>query len=125
MNDQALKFLADESCDFAFVKVLRQNNYDVKAVVELMPGAPDLEVLKSAFTEKRILLTEDKDFGEWVFAQKRPTNGVIFLRYPVETRLQMGLAMVELVNEHGSELRNRYVVLEPGRARIRITRRRM
>ena len=125
MNDQTLTFLADESCDFAFVKVLRQNNYDIKAVVEVMPGVSDLKVLDSAFTEKRILLTEDKDFGEWVFAQKRPTNGVILMRYPVETRLQMGLAMVELVAEHGSELRNRYVVLEPGRARIRITKQQM
>ena len=122
MNDQALKFLADESCDFAFVRVLRQNGYDVKAIVEVMPGASDLRVLESGFEERRVLLTEDKDFGEWIFAQKSATAGVILLRYPIETRLQMTLAMVELVSEHGSELRNRYVVLEPGRARIRTTR---
>ncbi len=122
MNEQALKFLADESCDFAFVRVLRQNEYDVKAIVEVMPGASDLKVLESGFEEKRVLLTEDKDFGEWIFAQKNATSGVILLRYPIETRLQMSLAMIELVNEHGSELRNRYVVLEPGRARIRATR---
>jgi len=122
LNGQTLKFLADESCDFAFVRVLRQNGYDVKAIVEVMPGASDLKVLESGFEEMRILLTEDKDFGEWIFAQKSATAGVILLRYPVETRLQMSLAMVELVSEYGSELRNRYVVLEPGRARIRTTR---
>ena len=64
MIDQALKFLADESCDFAFVRVLRQNGYDVKAIVEVMPGASDLRVLESGFEERRVLLTEDKDFGE-------------------------------------------------------------
>ena len=122
MIDQALKFLADESCDFAFVRVLRQNGYDVKAIVENMPGVSDLRVLESGFEERRVLLTEDKDFGEWIFAQKSATAGVILLRYPIETRLQMSLAMVELVSEHGSELRSRYVVLEPGRARIRTTR---
>jgi len=122
LNEQALKFLADESCDFAFVRVLRQNEYDVKAIVEVMPGASDLKVLESGFEEKRVLLTEDKDFGEWIFAQKNATSGVILLRYPIETRLQMSLAMIELVNEHGSELRKRYVVLEQGRARIRATR---
>ena len=122
MKDQALKLLADESCDFAFVRVLRQNKYDVKAIVEVMPGASDLKVLESGFEEKRVLLTEDKDFGEWIFAQKSATSGVILLRYPIETRLQMSLAIVELVSEHGSELKNRYVVLEPGRARIRTTK---
>ncbi len=65
MNEQALKFLADESCDFAFVRVLRQNEYDVKAIVEVMPGASDLKVLESGFEEKRVLLTEDKDFDEF------------------------------------------------------------
>ena len=122
MNGQTLRFLADESCHFAFVRMLRQNGYDVKAIVEVMPGASDLKVLESGFEERRVLLTEDKDFGEWIFVQKSATVGVILLRYPIETRLQMSLAIVELVSEHGSELRNRYVVLEPGRARIRTTR---
>jgi predicted nuclease of predicted toxin-antitoxin system len=99
LNGQVLNFLADESCDLAFVRVLRQNGYDVKAIVEVMPGASDLKVLESGFEERRILLTEDKDFGEWIFSQKSATAGVILLRYPVETRLQMSLAIVELVSE--------------------------
>jgi predicted nuclease of predicted toxin-antitoxin system len=122
LKDQALKLLADESCDFAFVRALRQKGYDVKAIVEVMPGASDLKILELGFEEKRVLLTEDKDFGEWIFAQKSATSGVILFRYPIETRLQMSLAIVELVSEHGSELKNRYVVLEPGRARIRTTK---
>jgi predicted nuclease of predicted toxin-antitoxin system len=122
LSDQTLKFLADESCDFAFVRVLRQNEYDVKAIVEVMPGASDLKVLESGFEEKRVLLTEDKDFGKWIFSHKNATSGVILLRYPIETKLQMSLSIVEFVSEHGSKLRNRYVVLEPGRARIRTTR---
>jgi predicted nuclease of predicted toxin-antitoxin system len=94
----------------------------VKAIVEVMPGASDLQVLELGFKERRILITEDKDFGEWVFAQKRATAGVLFLRYPLKTRTQMTLAMVELVSEHGLRLKDRYVVLEPGRARIRSPR---
>ena len=119
MNDRPLRFLADESCDFAFVRALRQVGYDVTAVVEFMSGAPDLKVLESAFEEGRILLTEDKDFGEWVFAHKRATAGILLVRYPANLRAQITQAMVELVTKHGTELKNRYVVLEPGRARIR------
>ncbi len=76
MTNQALKLLADESCDFAFVRALRQNGYDVKAIVEVMPGASDLKVLELGFEEKRVLLTEDKDFGEWIFAQKSAAAGL-------------------------------------------------
>ena len=119
MNDRPLSFLADESCDFAFVRALRQVGHDVTAIVEFMSGAPDLKVLESAFEEGRILLTEDKDFGEWVFAHKRATAGILLVRYPANLRAQITQAMVELVSKHGTELKNRYVVLEPGRARIR------
>jgi predicted nuclease of predicted toxin-antitoxin system len=119
LNDQPLIFLADESCDFAFVRVLRQVGYDVTAIAEFMPGASDLRVLESAFEERRILITEDKDFGEWVFGHKRTTVGILLVRYPANMRSKMTQAMVELVSEHGRELRNRYAVLEPGRVRIR------
>lgn len=119
MNDQPLIFLADESCDFAFVRVLRQVGYDVTAIVEFMSGASDLKVLELAFEERRILLTEDKDFGEWVFAHKQATTGILLVRYPANMRSKMTQAMVELVSEYGKELRNRYAVLEPGRVRIR------
>jgi len=47
LSGKPLKFLADESCDFTFVRRLRQNGYDVKAIVEVMPGASDLKVLES------------------------------------------------------------------------------
>lgn len=36
-----MKFLADESCDFAIVRVLREGGYDVLAVSEICPGIPD------------------------------------------------------------------------------------
>jgi len=42
----------------------------------------DFNILKTATNDNRILLTEDKDFGEWVFAHKSETLGVILIRYP-------------------------------------------
>ena len=56
-----LKFLADESCDFAIVIALRSIGFDVRAVVEDMPGILDSAVLKAAADGNRILLTEDKE----------------------------------------------------------------
>lgn len=114
-----LIFLADESCDHAIVRELRHSGFDVKAVVEDIPGIDDREVLEIASGQNRIVLTEDKDFGEWVFAHKAVTAGVVLIRYPSDKRALMNKEMIELVNQHPDELRGRFTVLEPGRARIR------
>ena len=41
---------------------------DVQAVKEICSGAPDEMVMQFAVQETRILLTEDKDFGQLVYA---------------------------------------------------------
>jgi predicted nuclease of predicted toxin-antitoxin system len=63
-----MRFLADESCDFAVVRALRTDGRDVLAVSEFRQRSIDEEVLQLAISQKRILLTEDKDFGRIVFA---------------------------------------------------------
>jgi predicted nuclease of predicted toxin-antitoxin system len=67
-REAPVKFLADESCDFVIIRALRGAGFDVVASAEIIPGAKDVEVLKKAQTEGRILLTEDKDFGQLVWA---------------------------------------------------------
>ena len=53
-----LRFLADESCDFAVVRALRAADHDVVAVSKTAPGATDETVIALALDERRILLTE-------------------------------------------------------------------
>ena len=55
---------SDECCDRGFVEELRQLGHDVLYVFESKRGATDDDVLALAFDQRRILLTEDKDFGE-------------------------------------------------------------
>lgn len=114
-----LRLLADESCDFAIVRGLRSAGFNVRAIVEDTPVVQDPIVLKLAADENRILLTEDKDFGEWVFAHKSVTSGVVLIRYHSSMRLTMMELILELVNRHGDELLGKFTVLEHGRARIR------
>jgi len=40
-----MRFLADESCDFAVIHALRANGHDVIAVSEVTPRAEDSEVI--------------------------------------------------------------------------------
>lgn len=113
-----MRFLADESCDFAAVKALRAAGHNVVAVAEIARGAEDSAVVELARSEGRILLTEDKDFGQLVFAAAHRTAGVILLRWPVTSRSALGSALVELVATQGDALRGSFAVVEPGRVRI-------
>jgi predicted nuclease of predicted toxin-antitoxin system len=114
-----IKFLADESCDFLIVRKLRLAEYDVLSVAESFPAASDQQVLEHAVKERRILLTEDKDFGEWVFAHGEKVAGVILIRFPGNARNRLGDEFILLVEHQGKELKNFFSVLEPGRARLR------
>lgn len=47
-----MRFLADESCDFAVVRALRDEGYDVQAIIEVCPGAEDRYVIELAIRKK-------------------------------------------------------------------------
>jgi predicted nuclease of predicted toxin-antitoxin system len=113
-----MRFLADESCDFAVVRALRKAGHDVRAVAEAAPSATDEVVLELAARDERVVLTEDKDFGQWVYAHKRATGGVILLRYPTTARRAMPATVVRLTERHGTRLTGCFVVVQPARVRI-------
>jgi len=58
-----MKFLADECCDASLVEALREDGHDVLYVLESLRGATGEKILARAFSEERLLVTEDKDFG--------------------------------------------------------------
>ena len=113
-----MRFLADESCDFAVVRALRAAGHDVAAVVEISPSAKDPAVLNLARSETRVLLTEDKDFGLLAFAGGQATAGVLLIRFPSDARSGLGEAVVSVVAELGERITGAFIVIEPGRARV-------
>lgn len=118
MNDAVLQFLADESCDFSVVRALRAEGYDVLALTEITSRSVDSEVIAQAYSEKRILLTEDKDFGQLVFSSQVDSAGVILIRYPGNARKALPEAIVKLVREKGKDIENAFVVVQPGYIRV-------
>lgn len=88
------------------------------AVVELASGSDDATAMDLALRENRVLLTEDKDFGQLVYANSQQSSGVIFIRYPAMARKALSKAIVALIAEAGETLGMRFVVMSPGRIRI-------
>ena len=111
-------FLADECCDADLVEDLRRDGYDVTYVVESMRGASDTVVLHRAQAEGRLLLTEDKDFGELVYRLRRSVPGIL-LRFDAAHRKLKFPRLRTLLERKSDQLESAFVVLDPDRARIR------
>lgn len=113
-----MRFLADESCDFVVVRALRAAGHDVLAVSEITARSVDREIVDQAHQQERILLTEDKDFGHLVFVSHAESAGVILIRFPGNTRADLGPSMVKLIAERGEQILNAFVVVQAGYVRI-------
>lgn len=57
--------VADENVDFRIVKALRSKGFQIVSILQNYRGLPDKQVLEVAKQHDAVLLTEDKDFGEW------------------------------------------------------------
>lgn len=114
-----IRFLADESCDFRVVRALRKAGCDVIAISEEMTRSVDRELMERANHERRILLTEDKDFGWLVYVSVAKSSGVVLIRFPGNARDALAATVVELVKEYGSKLHGAFTVMQPGYTRIR------
>jgi predicted nuclease of predicted toxin-antitoxin system len=113
-----VRFLADESCDFAVVRALRAAGHDVAAIAEEQPGLTDRDVIARAGSESRIVLAEDKDFGQLSFSAGGGSVGCVLLRFPAGVRASLGADVVQLVETLGDRLLRSFVTAEPGRTRI-------
>lgn len=66
-----IKFLLDESVEFRIATYLREDDFDVVTIAEEFPSIPDKQVLHIAYKQKRVLVTNDKGFGELIFKENQ------------------------------------------------------
>ena len=113
-----MKFLADKSCAGPVVFALRETGHDVLAIAETAKGVADEQVMERALSERRVLITEDRDFGELVYAHGHRSAGVILVKFHSRARRVKPAAVVEAVAKLGARLQDGFAVVQPGRVRI-------
>lgn len=114
-----LKILADEDVDYRIVRELRKKGFEVVSVLEDYKGVSDKEVLRIAKNKGALLITEDKDFGEWVFAHKEKSVGIVFLRYkPVELK-KIQDTLINILLKYSDSLYKKFAVIKVNKTRIR------
>jgi predicted nuclease of predicted toxin-antitoxin system len=115
-----MRFLADQDVYAATVDFLSGLGEDVLPAAQLgLAQADDSELLRVAHRQGRVLITRDRDFGGLVFVQGGGP-GVLYLRILPSTRNAVHTELERVVTLYTEqELQASFVVIEPGRHRIR------
>ena len=114
-----MRWLADECVGAPLVAYLRAVGHDVFYIAEEAAGLSDADVLTLAARENRVLLTEDKDFGDLIFRRKQTVSGLVLMRIASEDAALKSERLVAAIEHYGDALFDRYLVIEEGRFRSR------
>jgi len=114
-----LAYIADECFSGRVLGALRDAGFDVIRSADINPSASDIEVLALAFSENRILLTEDTDFGDLIVRFGFQTHGVVRLELNALSREARAQRTVQALIQLGEDVRGAIVSIEPSRTRIR------
>ncbi len=117
-----MKFLLDANVEYRLAHFLVSLGYDVKTIAYDYPAyLSDETVLSCAVEEKRILITNDRDFGELIFRQHLPHTGIILFRLKNFKDITEKLHWLEiLLHTYRNDLHHYLVVTQHG-VRIRKT----
>ena len=105
-----MRFLVDECTGPAVAAWLREQNHEVFSVFEQSRGMNDEGIIQKAYSEKWILITNDKDFGDKVYRDGRLHRGVILLRLDDERSVTKIQVLTRLLKNYPDRLLDSFVV---------------
>ena len=110
-----MRFLLDESADFPLAAFLQELGHDVTSIARDCPHAlRDQEVLAIAFREERILITNDRDFGELVVRRRLPHSGIILFRLKNEDISAKQAWLAHAIDQYAEQLQELLVINQRG-----------
>lgn len=119
-----MRLLADENFPLDAIDALRLAGHDILWIRAFAPGSSDRDILKLAQSEKRILLTFDKDFGELAFRIGLPSSsGIILFRLRMTSSAEVGRIAVDVL-ESRQDWAGHMSVIDEKRIRMTPLRRR-
>jgi len=113
-----MRFMIDECTGPAVARWLKEQGHNVFSVYEHARGLEDDEVVERAYKENRILITNDKDFGEKVYRDKKPHKGIILLRLDDERTHNKIKVIQQLLENFPCKLKDNFLVVTEQRVRL-------
>ena len=113
-----MRFLVDECAGPIVARWLRDQGHEIFSVYDEARGMEDEDVIQKAHAENWILITNDKDFGEKVYRERRPHRGVVFMRLEDERASNKIEVLRRLLEGYADRLEDRFVVVTDARVRF-------
>jgi len=113
-----IKFLADVNVEKPLVDYLLEQGYDIKWIPDYDCEMFDEDLLQMASEEQRILITNDKGFGDLIFLQKKLNVGTILFRVKGQRSEEKVKLMRKLLMGYREKLLNHYVIISKSKVRI-------
>ena len=116
-----MKFLLDVcTASRALREALMDAGHDVLSAADGYADSSDEALLALAYEQNRVLVTEDKDFGRLVFAERLPHRSVV--RLVGLNVMEQAQAMRNLIEHHSDAMIGGAIIVVSGKlARIRLT----
>lgn len=75
------QLLTDENIDTEVASFLRDLGFDVLDIKEKsLFGLTDIDIIENALADRRVIITQDSDFGALIFQRMVAFFGIIYLR---------------------------------------------
>lgn len=113
-----MRFLVDECTGPAVARWLGSMSHEVFSVYDQARGMEDEVIIRKAYAEDWILITNDKDFGEKVYRERRPHNGIVFLRLDDERSANKIETLRKLLESYANQIPGSFVVVTESRVRF-------
>lgn len=115
-----MKFLIDEDISPKIATFLKHLGYSATHIREIQISLEDYQILEIATARGYIVITEDKDFGELVFRQGKPHNGVVFLRLEDQTLVNTKRAVSWLLSKFKNRLENDFTTVTEKEEKLKV-----
>jgi len=106
-----IKFLADVNVEKPIIDLLINKGFDVKWVANIDKKMSDMKIFETANEEQRIIITNDKDFGEITFYQRKTPYGIILFRVKGQDSSKKIVLLDRLLDRHRNKIINHFVVI--------------
>ena len=111
MKPLGFPLLADENIHPDVISYLRQQECDIRSIVEDdLVGQSDRTVLRAAFADGRVVLTHDSDFGTLVITQDEPFVGIIYLR-PGHIRAEFTIQTLRTIDAQLVDVQSPFIIV--------------
>jgi predicted nuclease of predicted toxin-antitoxin system len=111
--------IIDENVDQSLVTKLKDYTTNVISIRDEHPGISDQDVIMIAKSNKGLVITEDKDFGELVFSHNLRGCSVMLLRYDKSDLAQMEHNIFKALQYYKNQKGHMFMTITGKKIRIR------